>query len=182
MNADGTLNKVVIDWRKKGNKIHKTWDNTIMGHLTISGRLLVAEVNSAKRAEKIRAEIERRMGIHAIHLNTSSKTPEEMLKEPRPEKGGHSALRQKEAGDPLRDPEIQREFAAMMQSEFQAWIHTKVPALAGRTPLEAVADPDGREIVEGFLRGWERQNENPGEPGLFRPDIDAIRRLLNLPA
>ena len=50
----------------------------------------------------------------------------------------------------------------------------------GRTPLEAIKDPDGKEIVESLLLGWERQNETIADPQVFRPDIDAIRRLLKL--
>lgn len=42
-------------------------------------------------------------------------------------------------------------------------------------------DPDGREIVESLLLGWERKFEGPMSPGSFRPDIDAVRRLLKLP-
>jgi hypothetical protein len=52
--------------------------------------------------------------------------------------------------------------------------------LGGRTPLQAVADPDGREMVEALLQGWERHNEAPGSAGIVRPDINALRRLLNL--
>ena len=68
-----------------------------------------------------------------------------------------------------------------MQKETEAWIHKKVPALGGRTPLQTVKDPDGKEIVEAMLLGWERQNEKPAAPGTFRADVDAVRRLLNLP-
>ena len=182
LNGDGSLKEVAIDWRKKGNKMHKTWDNTILGHLKIVGRSLVVEVNSTKRAEKIREEIDRRLGFHAIHLSTISKTPEEMLAESKRKKGSHSALQEKEAKDPLLDPELKREFEAMVQEQVEEWVHTKVPALGGRTPLEAVADPDGKEIVEGLLLGWERSLErDEGLQGSIRPNIDAVRRLLNLP-
>jgi hypothetical protein len=47
--------------------------------------------------------------------------------------------------------------------------------------LQAVADPDGREMVEALLQGWERQNQAPGPASIVRPDISALRRLLNLP-
>jgi hypothetical protein len=71
-----------------------------------------------------------------------------------------------------------------MQAEFQRraenWIFQKVPALGGRTPLEAVGDPDGKEIVESLLLDWERRTENIADPGAFHPDINAIRQLLKL--
>ena len=43
VNDDGTLRSVEIEWAKKGNKkFKKRWDNTILGRLHISGRVLVA--------------------------------------------------------------------------------------------------------------------------------------------
>jgi hypothetical protein len=81
----------------------------------------------------------------------------------------------------MRDPEIRRQVEVQVQKQVEGWVRTKVPALGGRTPLQAVADPVGREMVEALLQGWERQNEVPGGVGIVRPDINALRRLLNLP-
>jgi hypothetical protein len=83
--------------------------------------------------------------------------------------------------DLMRDPEIRRQIEEQFKKEIEGWVRTKVPALGGRTPLQAVADPDGREMVEALLQGWERQNEAPASVGILRPDINALRRLLNLP-
>jgi hypothetical protein len=181
-NGDGSLQSVEIDWSVKGNPMHKTWENTVLGHLKISGRTLIAEVNSANRAKRIRQEIEQRLGVYAIYLSTSSQTPEEMLKKSKHERRSRTAHEDVEADDPPLDPEVKRDFEALMQKETEGWAHQKIPALGGRTPLQAVQDPDGREIVEALLLGWERHYEEPGAPGMFRPDIDAVRRLLNLPA
>jgi hypothetical protein len=177
-NADGSLESVEFDWIGKGNRMHKNWDNTILGHLAISGRALTVEVNSANRAERIRAEIEKRLGLYATHLKTTLRTPEEALAQRKTQE--KTAPRQIGPAEPL-NPEMQREFAAMMQEEVEAWVHKKIPALGGRTPLQAIADPDGREIVESLLLGWERAFEGPGMSDSFRPDIDAVRRQLNLP-
>jgi hypothetical protein len=177
-NADGSLQKVKFEWMGKGNRIHKTWDNTILGHLEISGQTLVVEVNSANRAKKIREQIEKRLGIHATHLSTTSRTPEESLA--KREKQVKAAPPQFGGAKPL-NPELEKQVAARLQEEVKGWIHTKIPALSGRTPLEAVADPDGKEMVEALILGWERVLEGPGFPGQIRPDIDELRRLLNLP-
>jgi hypothetical protein len=176
--SDGVLQSVEITWSKKGNAMHKTWENTILGLLKISGQSLVVEVNSANRAKKVREEIEKRLGIHATHLSTTSQTPEEALEESKQKKLGRGVPREIEADDPPLDPKLMKEFEAQMQKEVEGWVHQKIPALGGRTPLQAVADPDGREIVEALLLGWERHYE---EPGTLRPDIDAVRRLLKLP-
>jgi hypothetical protein len=68
-----------------------------------------------------------------------------------------------------------------LQKQIEGWVHTKVPALGGRTPIEAVAHPDGREMVEALLEGWGRQTETAVGAGIVRPDINALRRLLKLP-
>ena len=66
---------------KEGNRKFSTWDNTILGRLTISGRSLVAEVNSKNRATKLRQEIEQRLGILAVHQSTVTQTPEKLMKD-----------------------------------------------------------------------------------------------------
>jgi len=178
-NADGSLRSVEFPWLKRGNKLHKTWENTVLGNLKISGRTLTVEVNSAKRAEMIRQQVEKRLGLHAVHISTTTTTPEELMA--KQGKQAESVTRKPATAAPQIDPEMQKRFASEMQEEVEAWIHKKVPALGGRTPLQAVADPDGREVVESLLLGWERHFEGPPMPGGFRPDIDAIRRLLKLP-
>jgi hypothetical protein len=56
----------------------------------------------------------------------------------------------------------------------------KVPVLGGRTPLQAVRDPDGKEIVEALLLDWERHADDGEYQAGIRPDFNAVRRLLNL--
>src|SRR5262249_49154960 len=63
---NGELFEVTFSWLQKGNKKHKSWDNTILGHLEIKGTSLIAEVNSKKRADKIQAEIKKRLGENAV--------------------------------------------------------------------------------------------------------------------
>jgi hypothetical protein len=82
--------------------------------------------------------------------------------------------------DPAFDPELQRQAEAELQRYMQSWVSQKIPALGGRTPFEAVQDADGREVVEALLLEWERRTEGTVGPGAIRPDIDAIRRLLDL--
>ncbi|HUH61705.1 MAG TPA: hypothetical protein VLZ50_01860 [Terracidiphilus sp.] len=177
--ADGTLRSATIQWRKKGNKMHAQWDNTILGHLRIRGDSLEVEVNSENRAMKIAAEIEKRLGMMATLKNTRKQTPEEAIRESKEKRAARSG---EEPQDEIAlSPEAQREFQAVMQGEAEAWIYERIPALGGYTPLEAVADPDGREVVEGILLDWERRFEAPQPAGSFCPDVNAVRRLLNLP-
>ena len=59
-------------------------------------------------------------------------------------------------------------------------MNLKVPALGGRTPLQAVRDPDGKEIVESLLLDWERRADEGVYQAGIRPDFGAVRKLLNL--
>jgi hypothetical protein len=174
---DGTLLSVEIPWQKQGNRIHKDWNNTLLGHIRISGRSLVVDVNSEKRAARVRHEIERRMGILVVHRKTVTQIPNASWKKSKP--GTKSAT---DAGPAKLSPEpaFSEQLREELQREVENWIFQKIPALRGRTPLEAIEDPDGKEIVESLLLGWERQNETIADPQVFRPDINAIRQLLKL--
>src|SRR5713226_8908025 len=57
----GKLRSLEFDWLKKGNRKMSTWEKTILGSIRIKGYSLVAEVNSEKRAQRVRAEIEKRL-------------------------------------------------------------------------------------------------------------------------
>lgn len=180
-NPDGSLRSIEFAWLKKGNKMHPTWESTVLGHLKIFGKTLLVEVNSASRAKRIQEEIEKRLGSLATHVGTETETPEQMIKQTKQRKALHRADEEIDQADLMLDPEIRRQVEAEVQKQVEGWVRTKVPALGGRTPLQAVADPDGREMVEALLQGWERQNEVPGSTSIVRPDINALRRLLNLP-
>ena len=103
------------------------------------------------------------------------------MKQAKQRKALRSTEEETNQDDLMRDPEFRRQVEAEVQKQVEGWVRTKISALGGRTPLQAVADPDGREMVEALLQGWERQNEVPGSAGIVRPDINALRRLLNLP-
>jgi hypothetical protein len=176
LDQDGAVRSVALDWIKKGNQKIQSWDNTVLGHIRISGQMLSASVNSKERAERLHREIEKRLGILAIHQSTEAQTPEEMLKNA-PEQ---AAPKIDETEEILRDPEARRQWRDRLQRYVEDWIHTKIPILRGKTPLQAVLDPDGKEIVEALLREWERGGDRHAFPGGIRPDMDAVRRLLNL--
>jgi hypothetical protein len=168
--ADGALQTVEIPWLKKGNRMHEGWETTLLGTINISGRSLMVEVNSEKRAIRIRREIEKRLGILATHQKTVTTRPDFTKKQARPGRPSSAPA-----------PALPQELQAELQQEAENWIHQKVPALGGRTPLQAARDPEGQELVLALLLGWERQNEKVMDPHVFRPDIKAIRRLLQLP-
>jgi len=176
LDQDGAVRSVEFPWTKKGNRKIKSWDNTILGHIKISGQSLVAEVNSKERAGRLRKEIEERLGILATHQSTTAKTPEELVTSQPPMK----TQRDNEIEELLRDPEVRKRLQEVVRQQAEGWVHEKVPILGGKTPMQAVGDPDGREIVESLLCDWERRYAEDDSPATIRPDIDAVRRLLKL--
>jgi SEC-C motif/Protein of unknown function (DUF2384) len=180
LGKDGRLRRVNIEWIKKGNRKFKTWDNTILGHIKISEGLLIVEVNSESRANRVRQEIGKRLGSKAVHENTVVQTLEDMRKNASQEGAEDRELRDAEMEAMLRDPEAKKQMQAFMQEQIESWVHQKIPALGGRTPLEAVRDRDGKEMVEALLLDWQRRDEREVHQNEIRPDIGALRRLLNL--
>ncbi|MBV9179909.1 MAG: DUF2384 domain-containing protein [Acidobacteria bacterium] len=180
LDENGKLREVDIDWIKEGNGKFKTLDNTILGHLKISEELVTAKVNSENRAKRLRKEIEKRLRSAVRHESTVVQTLEEIRKNRPPEKAEEAEQREAEMAAMLRDPEVKKQLQGVMQKQVESWVHQKIPALGGRTPLEAVRDPDGKEMVEALLLDWERRDEMDISPHQLRPDIRALRRLLNL--
>jgi len=177
---DGKPWSVEFDWRKKGNAKIPSWDNTVLGNIKIAGRSLIAEVNSGNGAKRLRAEIEKRLGDSASHQSTSTQAADEMLAKA-PKRTKAQAQEDVEFEQALlRDPETKSQLQQIIQKQTEGWVHQKVPALGGRTPLQAVLDPDGREIVESLLLDWERRADGGGYQAGIRPDFNAVRRLLNL--
>jgi hypothetical protein len=176
----GSLLGVSLDWLKKDNSKISSWDNTILGSIKISGRSLVAEVNSKNRAERLRAEIAERLGAGATHERTHIQTVDEMLLKASEQNRKPGKIDEDTVDDILRDPEIRKQIQEKVQKQVEAWAHEKIPALGGRTPVEAVRDPDGREMVEALLLDWERRTEEGAyQPGI-RPDFNSVRKILKL--
>jgi hypothetical protein len=151
----GRLHKVAFSWHKRGNKLHKSWDNTILGNLTIEGLTLTVEVNSEKRAQKFRALAEKRLKGHARYKTTVIESPEAMLAERAQGKSSDpEALSDHE--QLIQLPEVQAQLADMMRAHYENWLDEKIPALGGKTPRQAVKHPDGRELVEALLAQVER--------------------------
>ena len=176
LDEGGRLRSVDFDWIKEGNRKFKTWDNTILGHIKLSEGHLIAEVNSENRAKRLHKEIEKRLGSGAIHQSTLAQTLEQMRNNAPAREAAKAASRDGETDARLLDPEVSKQLQAMMQKQVEGWVHQKIPALGGRTPMEAVRDRDGKEVVEALLLQWARHDEKRVSTNQIRPDISAIRR------
>lgn len=174
--AEGRLRGATVVWKKRDNDKHKSWDNTVLGRIRIEGRRLTAEVNSSERAERLRDIVEKKLGARARYRCAEVQSVERLLAEaknaPAPrETTEHRALRE--------SPEVQSLAAEFMARHYESWPDETLPALGGRSPLEAVKDPDGREMVEALVHDIERRSrdmESPVDEAVFH----RLRKRLGL--
>jgi hypothetical protein len=173
---DGELRKAVFSWSKKGNKLHRDWDNTTLATITVSAGAVSVFVNSARRAKKIRGLIDKRLGHDALYLRQTIESVDAML--------DPSRLRDADdAGPELPAIENTPEGRAFLEEanrrHWETWLDDKVPALGNLTPRKAAKTPLGRERLEALLAefAW-RQDASPNN--VIKVDVDWIRSQLGL--
>ena len=175
-NERGELVSVEFPWLKKGNRQHKSWDNTVMGHIAINQDQLTIDVNSQERADVIKGEIETRLGNQTMFRNaviqSSEKMLEDIAKRPLGTKGSDLPNKELQAS-----PEIQALLQEMAAQHWRSWLDTPLPALKDQTPREAAKTAIGRERLEALLWELESQNEAGRE---FAPDVQALREELGM--
>jgi hypothetical protein len=134
-----------------------------------------------RRLIRIDTEVnENRLGFGAVHESTTTQTmeePQNIL--PKKEKEA-AAVSDDEFEALMRHSQAKQQLQAAVQKQVEGWVHEKIPALGGRTPIEAIRDPDGKEMVEALLVNRERLKKKEHFPDQLRPDTSALRRLLNL--
>jgi len=134
-------------------------------------------VNSARRSKKIQAEIEKRLGGAARLLEDKVKPLADMLKEAGKLPRTREDRKAERADKELRErPEVQEAIRKMAEAHWEGWLDGKLPILGGKTPRQAVRDPDGREMVEALLLDIERMERRTQFPA----DIPLLRRRLGL--
>lgn len=174
---DGALVRAEIAWKKPGNAKNRSWSNTVLGHLVIENGRLTAEVNSRARGEALRKIVEERLGEKARYRVTEMRSLKKLL-EDAPADG---AARESEDDRTLREsPEVKALVAEHLARHYEQWVDERVPVLGGRTPLEAMQEPDGPEKVEALVRDIERRSREmtpAADEAVFR----CLRERLGLP-
>jgi hypothetical protein len=161
----GGIRRVTIPWSRQGHKKSKGLENTLLGRLEIDDRRLKVEVNSARRAEIIRKEIEKRLGKQARYKTTKIQSLEAML-EARGDRAGEGIEGSNEQDELMQIPEVREQMAKVLSAHWKGWVDQKIPALGDTTPRQAVKTSDGRESVEALLLDAERhagKNEQMGD-------------------
>lgn len=76
----GRIKRIEISWLGKGNKMHKNWENTILGQIVIEQGKLTLEANSQKRIERGRKLLTKYLGEAISFEKTLIETPEQKMK------------------------------------------------------------------------------------------------------
>ncbi len=171
--SEDKLTGVRFTWKKRGNEKHADWDNTVLGSIEIDGPRLVAEVNSKARAGTIRKKIEAALGDGIRYRVSEIQSPERMLADLRAAGGERGGAASKERDRLAERPEVREKISEMMAAHWEHWVDQPLPILGNRTPMDAVKDPDGREIVESLVI----QAERPGRGSNVPTDENVFRRL-----
>ena len=162
-----------FSWSKRGNTMHGDWQNTVLGEIRISPQRLTCEVNSASRAETIRAIVTEALGDHARYRASEIQSIERQWDERRASAAEDTTRIDDEQAALMAHPEVRAKIHEMMAAHYERWVDEKIPALGGRTPLEAMRTSGGRERVEALLVDMERRSA--GMSGA--PDAEIFRRL-----
>src|SRR6266540_5080078 len=176
--AQGALVGVRFDWKKAGNRMHASWDNTVLGSIRIDGGRLTAEVNSAKRASTLKALIEGALGERARYRATEIQSVEKLFAEA-PARNADDVSTAGKHGTLSELPEVKAKIVEMLEKHYERWIDEKIPALGDKTPREAVKDPDGLEKVEALVLQIERNGARM-TPALDPAMLRRLRARLGL--
>jgi len=142
--------------------------DTLLGQARVTGDGLRLETNSVARADALRHRIEKACAGLVRHRAREHSDP---LSEP---------LR-RDAADRPQDappPEAQQLVLELKRSHYAAWPEESLPALGGKSPLEAVQTPAGRGAVDVLLKEMENLEER--SPSGERFDFSELRRRLKL--
>ncbi len=174
----GSLLSTRFTWTEAGNPRNVAWGNTVLGDIEIDGKRLSVRVKSAERAARFRDIVAAALGDAARYRATEHQSIERMMAEAAERGDGGAGLDEESAA--LQElPEVKARIAEMMARHYESWVGEPLPALDGRTPLEAVRTPDGREMVEALVRQLERGGGTAGA-GVDASVIARLRSRLGL--
>ena len=169
--AQGELLAVEFPWLRQGGPA-LLGSFTALGRVMLDGQRVVVEVNSEERAQRIRKIAEERLPEGSRHLATVLESLESALESSRSR--GPSA--DAESEELNSRPEVQSFLAERMRAHYREWPSMPLPALNGRTPLQAMRSRDGREMVEALLLDFEQHIDRG--PGMTREILEELRTRL----
>jgi len=176
----GALTGASIPWSKLGNKIHSTWENTLLGHLKIDGKTLTITTNSDNRAQTIREIVETRLPGSVRFRSDNVISQKELASMARERGESDSETGASPTGSiPETGQEVREAVKDFLQKEILQWPHKNIPLLGGKKPLEAVETEEGRDMVESLLLDMEQREIHP-DMLIDREIMSELRKILGL--
>jgi SEC-C motif len=175
MEADDGLEIVLA---KQGNKVHKSWDNTIIGRVIVAEAGFAAESNSVRRADALRRNIDTTLGPLAQHKNRDELSGAAMAAQAMANAGEAPSGMGMFGDGTEMPPEIREAVRQMREQHMLGWLDEQIPALNGKTPRQAAADPKSRNALEVLMREFEHIDANL--PADERFDTQRLRDALGM--
>jgi hypothetical protein len=145
------------------DKRDKQGSATILGNIEIKEKKLILECNSKKRLERGKKLILEHTCGTLTHKVDSFQDPIQALKT-------FKEKPQKQVEDEIPMEIQQQVYTQFMQEHCKKWIKEKIPALDGKTPLQAIKTEEGRRKVIELLKSFENSEEHNKREG--RPFYD----------
>ncbi len=154
-------------WERGNDK-----SSTSLGRIEIKGKLLIFECNSENRLATGKSIIQEYLSGIVIHK-----------KDTKQDMAAAMAKHKKHPGAPPEElpMEIQQQFyTQFMMKHSEEWLHEKIPALNGQTPMDAVKTEEGRRKVIELLKSFENQEEHNKRSGKPYIELAWMWERLNL--
>ncbi|MBI5281082.1 MAG: SEC-C domain-containing protein [Candidatus Solibacter usitatus] len=148
---------------------------TVLGSIRLDEGELSLDSNSRERFERGKQLLERLAGEALRHKQDESTTQAEMKRRAREE----PAKRERAAGEIPKEVQ-DRLVTEHLERHYAEWPDTRLPALDGKTPREAVKTKGGRSRVVELLRDFENGMERRRLEGEPHYDVGKLRRELGL--
>jgi hypothetical protein len=171
----GAIKEIQFPWIKKGNKLHKSWDNTILGQITLENNRLILEINSQERAQNCKKLLSQYLGDAVLFQQMLIETIEQKMKGSPDVK----SIKNKDERNVMNLPAVQEHLKTMVKIHWESWFDEPIPALKDKTPRESATTGEGRERLEALLLEYAYRNlENSSNP--FNADISYLKKELGL--
>lgn len=171
----GRIQQVEFPRLQKGNKQHKGWDQTILGHITIEQGRLILETNSQERAQSGEKLLSQYLGDAISFQQTLRETPEQKMTS----FSGGNPKKDEDSQKLLESPEMQEHLKTMAREHWENWFDEPIPALGNKTPREAAKTKDGKERLEALLLQYECYDLEKSD-NIFKADMSFLRKELCL--
>lgn len=153
-------------------------EKTVLGNIRVGGGELTLETNSKQRLERGKRLISDVAGASLRHLRDEFTTQKEMKRQAKEGAGNPPSGRSEASEIPkdVRDRIIKEAF----EKHYRGWLDTKIPALDGKTPRQAVKTAKGREQTIEILKTIENIEERKRQAGEVYFDVGRLQAELGL--